>query len=321
MGSSLILERSGIGAPSTLDKFGIKQVVDLPGVDHPFLVTPYIADASADTYDTLFRGEPEEWGKLLSRWGADGSGLMGGNGVDACIKIRPREDELEELGPDFEEYWKKNFADKPDKPLFWMSALAGLPGDQSALPPMKFMSSGCFLGYPASRGHLHIASDDIYAHPDFDAGFLSHPADVAALRWGYKKGRELLRRMGVYRGPLAPAHPQFTAGSPAAAALTENRPVALDAPKIIYSKEDDEAIATNIRNFVATTWHSLGTCPMKPRDQGGVVDKDLNVYGVTGLKIADLSIPPANVNCNTYSATLAIGRKATLLGTGGTIFG
>ncbi len=55
--------------------------------------------------------------------------------------------------------------------------------------------------------------------------------------------------MGVYRGPLAPAHPQFAAGSPAAAALAENGPVALDAPKITYSKEDDEAIAANVRNF------------------------------------------------------------------------
>ncbi|KAK0432723.1 GMC oxidoreductase-domain-containing protein [Armillaria borealis] len=152
-------------------------------------------------------------------------------------------------------------------------------------------------GYPASRGQLHITSDDIYAHPDFDSGFLSHPADVAALRWGYKKGRELIRRLGVYRGPLAPAHPQFAAGSAAAAALAENGPVALDAPKITYSKEDDEAISANVRNFVATTWHSLGTCPMKPREQGGVINNDLNVYGTTGLKIADFSIAPANVNC------------------------
>ncbi len=79
--------------------------------------------------------------------------------------------------------------------------------------------------------------------------FTSSPADVTALVWGYKKGRELIRRMGVYRGPFAPLHPQFPGDSPAAAALVESVPVALDAPKIGYSKEDDEAIATNIRNF------------------------------------------------------------------------
>lgn len=45
--------------------------------------------------------------------------------VDAAIKMRPREDELEELGPDFAQRWKEFYANKPDKPLFWLSALAG----------------------------------------------------------------------------------------------------------------------------------------------------------------------------------------------------
>ncbi|KAK0219069.1 hypothetical protein IW262DRAFT_1076918 [Armillaria fumosa] len=121
--------------------------------------------------------------------------------------------------------------------------------------------------------------------------------------------------MGIYRGPLAPLHPQFFfcfffgGGGPAAAALVENVPVALDVPQIVYNKEDDEAISTNIGNFVATTWHSLGACPMKPREQGGVVDKDLNVYGVTGLKIADLSIPYANVNATLTPLLLQLAKK------------
>ncbi|KAK0231696.1 hypothetical protein EDD85DRAFT_971306 [Armillaria nabsnona] len=92
---------------------------------------------------------------------------------------------------------------------------------------------------------------------------------------------------------------QVEAGSPAAAALAENDPVALDAPETAYDKEDDETIAAN-----------LGTYPMKPREQGGIVDKDINVYATTGLKITDLSISPPN---NTYSATLAIGEKAAFI--------
>ncbi len=73
---------------------------------------------------------------------------------------------------------------------------------------------------------------------------------------------------------------------------------------------------------------------MKPRETGGVVDSKLNVYGVQGLKVADLSIPPSNVaavsflfssdawleaTClrllfkNTYSTALAIGEKAALI--------
>ena len=74
----------------------------------------------------------------------------------------------------------------------------------------------------------------------------------------------------------------------------------------------------------------LGTCAMKPREQGGVLDSKLNVYGVEGLKVADCSIPPSNVGTvccmlctipddfstclqNTYSTTLAIAEKAALI--------
>jgi alcohol oxidase len=52
---------------------------------------------------------------------------------------------------------------------------------------------------------------------------------------------------------------------------------------------------------------------MKPRKQGGVVDPRLNVYGVRGLKVADLSIDPGNVSTNTYSTALVIGEKAAVI--------
>lgn len=49
---------------------------------------------------------------------------------------------------------------------------------------------------------------------------------------------------------------------------------------------------------------------MAPREKGGVVDKNLNVYGIKGLKLADLSIPPENVGANTNNTALMIGEKA-----------
>ena len=52
---------------------------------------------------------------------------------------------------------------------------------------------------------------------------------------------------------------------------------------------------------------------MKPRERGGVVDSRLNVYGVQGLKVADMSICPANVGANTYSTALVIGEKAAIV--------
>ncbi|KAJ6605452.1 GMC oxidoreductase-domain-containing protein [Mycena vulgaris] len=316
MGSPLILERSRVGRREVLERAGIPLIAELSGVgenyqDHAFVVTPYLADPNTTTFDSLFRGDAETWGRLLEQWEKDGTGLMGANGVDAAIKMRPRPDELAQLGPDFQKYWNDVFANKPDKPLFWLSALGGLPADQSALPPLKFMCSACSLGYPASRGYLYISSSDPYGAPDFQSGFLSDAGAVAALRWGYKKGRELIRRLPAFRGTLTPAHPQFFLDSPAA--LTETDPVPMEAPRVIYSAEDDTAIDANLRQFVGTSWHSLGTCAMKALNQGGVVDGKLNVYGIKNLKVADLSIPPSNVNSNTYSTALAIGEKAAVI--------
>jgi len=45
----------------------------------------------------------------------------------------------------------------------------------------------------------------------------------------------------------------------------------------------------------------------------GVLDPRLNVHGVQGLKVADLSICPDNVGCNTYSTALLIGEKCAML--------
>ena len=49
---------------------------------------------------------------------------------------------------------------------------------------------------------------------------------------------------------------------------------------------------------------------MAPREEGGVVDPGLNVYGTKGLKVADLSIAPGNVAANTNNTALMIGEKA-----------
>lgn len=59
--------------------------------------------------------------------------------------------------------------------------------------------------------------------------------------------------------------------------------------------------------------YKLGTCAMKPRELGGIVDARLNVYGVRGLKVADLSIAPSNVSATTYGTALVIGEKTAVI--------
>jgi alcohol oxidase len=63
-----------------------------------------------------------------------------------------------------------------------------------------------------------------------------------------------------------------------------------------------------VQRHTETTWHSLGTCSMAPREgnevvKHGVLDERLNVHGVKNLKVSDLSICPDNVGCNTFSVS------------------
>ncbi|KAJ7696780.1 hypothetical protein B0H17DRAFT_1053038 [Mycena rosella] len=284
MGSPLILERSGIGKKEILEKAGIQLVHEISGVganyqDHASHASPYIADPNTTTLDSFFCGEPETRRIAVEKWEKNGSGLLSTKydilySLLSAIKMRPLPHELVELGPEFTEYWNEVLVNHSDRPLFWLSA--------APLYPHLFWHF--WPGYPASRGYLHISSADPYAAPDFNAG----PVDVIALRWAFKKAHEITWRLPAFRGALAPAHLNFALGSPAA--LFETTPVLLDAPKIIYSAEDDKAIDAN-----------LGTCAMKPLEQGGVVGSSLNVYGIKNLKVADVSIPPSNVNAVRHS--------------------
>lgn len=108
--------------------------------------------------------------------------------------------------------------------------------------------------------------------------------------WGYKLGRELVRRMPSYRGEIAALHPKF---SPTSAARAQEIDVKTSKElqpieSLVYTDEDDKAIEQWVRENLETTWHSIGTLAMKPREKGGVVDKNLSVYGVENLKIVGM---------------------------------
>lgn len=165
--------------------------------------------------------------------------------------------------------------------------------------------------YPFSRGHVHITGAAIDDPLDFNTGFLTdtHGLDVKQNVWAYKKQREIMRRMDCFRGEVATWHPKFDKDS-AAAIVATNGPLPDAVENIVYSPKDDAAIEEFVRQRVDTTWHSMGTCKMKPRKNGGAVDEKLGVYGVKGLKVADLSIGPGNVGGNTNNTALAIGERA-----------
>ncbi|KAK7436182.1 hypothetical protein VKT23_019258 [Stygiomarasmius scandens] len=319
-GSPAILERSGIGSKKLLQSLDVPVLVDLPGVgenynDHNLVFTGFYATENAHTMDDIFRGTDDEVKPYLEQWLKDGKGLLAHNGIDVGIKLRPSTPkDFAQLGNEFKKTWTDLYANAPDKAVIWSGVFNAYVGTDPFVKGRKYFSGAYFTYYPVSIGHVHIKDgQDPYAPLDFEAGFLDDLSDVAALRFGYKHSRELIRRMGIYRGEIPNCHPKFPEGSAAAVKGECDGPVPADAPDVEYTEEDDKAIDNFHRDTAATTWHSLGTCAMKPRNQNGVVDSSLNVYGVENLKVADMSIAPSNVGSNTYNTAIVIGEKTALI--------
>ncbi|KAG1810781.1 GMC oxidoreductase-domain-containing protein [Suillus variegatus] len=317
-GSPAILERSGIGAEAILKRCGIEQLVNLPGVgenykDHNLVFVPYLAADEAVTMDALWRGD-SILQESLAEWNSSGKSLIAQNGFDSKIKWRPDDEELKAMGPAFQPRWKEFFQDRPDKAVAMFYVFAGYPQPLSSiLPPRNYMTARYCTLYPVSVGSVHVdVTEDGKERMDFTTGFLDNPSDIVPLNFGYKKTRELLRRMTSYRGEAATGHPDFPEGS-AAACREASGSVDLNAPDIVYTTEDDEAIDRFHRDRMQTMCHSLGTCAMKPEADQGVVDARLNVYGVSNLKVADMSISPLIVGTNTYSTALLIGERAAMI--------
>ena len=175
----------------------------------------------------------------------------------------------------------------------------------------QYLGMSVFTSYPFSRGHVHISGKSPSDPVDFDAGFLADvdSIDVKKHIWGYKKQREVMRRMDCYRGEFASWHPPFPATSEAAC-VEVSQPLGKNIPPIQYTSEDNAIIEQFVREKVGSLWHSMGTCKMAPREKNGVVNERLGVHGLKRLKIADMSITPGNVGANTASTAYAIGEKA-----------
>lgn len=146
---------------------------------------------------------------------------------------------------------------------------------------------------PRSRGTVRLRSADPSDQLLLDAGFLSHPDDLATMIRGVRASLNILRS-----GPLA----EFIEG-----------PILL-AAKAKYS---DLELADHIRRVCKTVFHPSGTCRMGS-DEHAVVDPQLRVRGIEGLRVADASIMPTLISGNTNAPCIMIGERCAefILGVG-----
>jgi choline dehydrogenase len=138
---------------------------------------------------------------------------------------------------------------------------------------------------PESRGTIRLASPDPLAHPAIDPRYLSAPEDVETLRRGVEMARHIGRQPAFDRYRLEECWP---------------------GPAI----NDPEALVAAMRDWGETIYHPVGTCRMGV-DAEAVVDADLRVNGVEGLRVVDASVMPWLVSGNTNAPTIMIAEKAS----------
>ncbi len=137
---------------------------------------------------------------------------------------------------------------------------------------------------PKSRGALTLASADPYAAPLIDPNFLAEREDMDALLRGFKQMRQILQQ-------------------PALAAF-QAREAAMSA-----GAQTDAQLEQFIRGHADTIYHPVGSCRMGS-DGMAVVDAQLRVHGMQGLRVVDASILPQVVSGNTNAPVIAIAEKA-----------
>ncbi|WP_028033307.1 choline dehydrogenase [Chelativorans sp. J32] len=155
-------------------------------------------------------------------------------------------------------------------------AVAKVHGFQAHVGPMR----------SKSRGVVRLASPDPKEPPRIRFNYMSHEEDWADFRRCIRLTREIF------------AQPVF-------APYCDHE---ISPGNHIQS---DEALDDFVREHVETAYHPCGTCRMGARDDPmSVVDPNLNVIGVEGLRVADSSIFPRITNGNLNAPTIMVGEKA-----------
>ena len=169
------------------------------------------------------------------------------------------------------------------------------PDVQFHFAPARFQSEGLVPGdghgfalgacvlKPKSRGFVALGSPDPTAKPLIVHNYLEHPDDVASMVAGVRTSMEICES-----GPLGEVSTGMLIGPPS---------------------RSDEDIEAHVRARLQTLYHPVGTCRMGD-DPGAVVDRELRVRGVSGLRVVDASVIPSVPRGNTNAPVIALAERA-----------
>jgi choline dehydrogenase len=274
--SPQLLELSGIGNGAHLQGLGIPVIQDARGVGANLQDHLQLRTSfRVSGVATLNTLAAHWWGKMLIglRYALTRSGPMAMSPSQLGAFAKSDADDRSITRPDLEYHVQPLSLDRFGEPLHRFNA---------------FTASVCPLR-PTSRGTIHIESPDASRPPLIAPNYLSTEYDrhVAA---------NALR---------------FTRRIVASPALAKYRPDEI-LPGTQYQSDEELAVAAG--NIGTTIFHPVGTCKMGTRtDPLAVVDSELRVIGVRGLRVVDASVMPTITSGNTNSPTLMIAERAAEL--------
>ncbi|KAF8590339.1 GMC oxidoreductase [Ramaria rubella] len=280
IGTPYILMNSGIGDKQDLLAVGIVPILDLPSVgknvsDQPFVGNSWFVN-STDTLDdisrnsTVFDETLELWNKTRTGPFVDTYGSHIG-----CLRL-----------PDNSSIFNE-FPDPASGPRSsHFEFVTGNSAGMGVSPPVgHFLSMEVGVASPLARGSVKLASNDPFTPPLIDPALFGTQYDMFVTRAAIRS---------VQRFLTAPAWKGYV----------------LQPFGALANATTDDELDDYIRQNGGSALHMVGSAAMSPRDAGyGVVDPDLLVKGVTGLRIIDASVMPFIPCAHTQAATYVIAER------------
>lgn len=273
--SPTALMLSGIGAPEELRAHGVKVAADLPSVgknlqDHVNTRVVQACEAPDSLYD-LRRIDRAAFNVIRAMLTRTGPGTS--FPLEGGCFIRTRQD-IEY--PDLQVHFF------PGVPVTSGSRIPFVKPPAGTHDGYGYAASMCQLR-PESRGSITLRSADPFAAPVIRANYLAAEADRECFRAGIRKLREIFSQKAFDRMKAR----EFAPG-----------------PDVT----SDSALDAYVASTAGTVFHPVGTCRMGA-DPQSVVDEQLRVRGVSGLRVADASVMPTLVSGNTNAPTIMIAEK------------
>ncbi|CAA7266836.1 unnamed protein product [Cyclocybe aegerita] len=296
--SPQILLLSGVGPADHLKSKGVKVVEDLPGVganlvDHP-IVDMYFKQSGVVADFSFLR--PGSISGIFKLFGALGQYYLLGRGGPLAMNWGESAAFIRTDNPTLfppSEFPEKlidstSAKDSPDIEYFCTSTAYKDHG-RIFFEGIHTFAIHAYLLRPTSHGHIRLNSLNPFAHPSVNPNYLSTHEDVAKLVRSVRLGLRITQQ------------------EPVRSHLDQNctRP---DLDHQLHLKSDKE-IEALVRERVETAYHPTSTCRMAPLEQGGVVDSNLRVYGVQGLRVCDASVFPSIISGHTAGACFAVAEK------------